>query len=118
MEEVAKKAAKSTSAPTMGSVGARGAKVDPKGTSGGTLIKKKHGKSVDPAPNKGGKPSRSNKLRPTTHDNRDGATYKITASFPRSVAPEASAIQGNGRIIASAINRSRQNFKSGMMDLD
>ena len=49
---------------------------------------------------------------------RGGATYGVRTAFTRSVAPEATATQSNGRLFSSAVNRSRVNFQSGASDLD
>jgi len=45
-----------------------------------------------------------------------GARYGITVKMPGGVAPEAGLTQSNGRIIPSAVNRSRANFSSGMAE--
>jgi hypothetical protein len=72
----------------------------------GTLVKKKGAQAGDPT--KMAKPSRSNVLA------RAGARFGVRVKFQKTTAPEAGATQGNGRIIAASINRSRPNFKAGM----
>ena len=75
----------------------------------GTLVKKKGAQAGDPT--KMAKPSRTK-----TMVERAGARYGIKVGFQKSVAPEAGATQGNGRIIAAAVNRSRPNFNEGMAE--
>lgn len=74
----------------------------------GTLVKKKNTASGDPY--KMAKPSRT-KVTAT-----GGARYGVRVKFQKSVAPEAGATQANGRIIPSAVNRSKPNFSSGMAE--
>jgi hypothetical protein len=74
----------------------------------GTLVKKKGAQAGDPT--KMAKPSRSN-ITAT-----GGARYGIRVKFQKSTAPEAGAVQGNGRIIPSAVKRSAPNFKDGMAE--
>lgn len=45
-----------------------------------------------------------------------GARYGVRVNFQKSVAPEASATQANGRIIAAAVNRVAPNFSDGKAD--
>ena len=61
------------------------------------------------------KPSRSNVMSPNAQG-RNGATYGIRAKMPAYAAPEAGATQGNGRLLSSAVNRSRPNFDDSMND--
>jgi len=75
----------------------------------GKLMKKKNTAAGDPY--KMAKPSRTK-----TMVERAGARYGIRVGFQKSTAPEAGATQGNGRIIASAVNRSRPNFNDGMSE--
>jgi hypothetical protein len=79
----------------------------------GTLIKKKGAQAGDPYAQP--KPSRSNVLSPNAQG-RNGATYGIRAKMPSYAAPEAGATQGNGRLLSSAVNRSRPNFDDSMND--
>ena len=55
-----------------------------------------------------GKPSRS-----STKIKQAGARYGVRVSMPSYKAPEAGSVQGNGRIIPPAINRTRSNFSAG-----
>ena len=77
----------------------------------GTLVKKKGAQAGDPYAQP--KPARSNVLGT---GGRNGARYGVRVGFNASVAPEAGATQGNGRIIPSAVNRSRPNFQAGVVD--
>ena len=79
----------------------------------GTLVKKKGAQSGDPYAQS--KPSRSNVMSPNAQG-RNGATYGIRAKMPAYAAPEAGATQGNGRLLSSAVNRSRPNFDDSMND--
>lgn len=45
---------------------------------------------------------------------RNGARYGISVNTVIPTAPEAGATQASGRIIKSAVNRSRQGFDDGM----
>lgn len=78
----------------------------------GTLVKKTGNAKGGTDPYKQAKPSRSNVL--VSAAARAGARFGIRVKFQKTVAPEAGATQGNGRIIAASINRSRPNFKAGM----
>ena len=75
----------------------------------GTLMKKKNTAAGDPT--KMAKPSRTK-----TMVERAGARYGIKVGFQKQTSPEAGATQGNGRIIASAVNRSRPNCNDGMAE--
>lgn len=77
----------------------------------GTLVKKKGAQAGDPYTQP--KPARKNVL---STGGRNGAVYGIRVGFNATVAPEAGATQGNGRIIPSAVNRSRPNFQAGVAD--
>jgi hypothetical protein len=80
----------------------------------GTLIKKKNTAAGDPYAQP--KPSRANVLSPNAAG-RNGATYGIrVGAGAAQVAPEAGMTQGNGRLVKSAVNRSRPNFQDGMVD--
>jgi hypothetical protein len=46
-----------------------------------------------------------------------GARYGIRVGFQKSVAPEAGATQGNGRLFSASVNRTSPNFKAGSADL-
>lgn len=72
----------------------------------GTLVKKKGAQAADPYPQ--AKPSR--KFVTAT----SGARYGIRVKYQASTAPEAGATQSNGRLFASAVNRTAPNFKDGM----
>ena len=74
----------------------------------GTLVKKKNTAAGDPT--KMSKPSRT-KTTATS-----GARYGIRVKFQKTVAPEAGATQGNGRLLPSAVNRSAPNFKAGIAE--
>ena len=56
------------------------------------------------------KPSRPNMLA------TGGARYGVRVNFQQSMAPEAGATQGNGRILPSSIKRSAVTFAEGMGD--
>lgn len=75
----------------------------------GTLMKKKGAQAGDPT--REAKPSRKN-----TMVERAGARYGIRVGFQKQVAPEAGEVQGNGRLIPPAINRSKPNFSAGMAE--
>jgi len=74
----------------------------------GTLVKKKGAQAADPT--KQAAPSRN---FVTSEGARNGARYGVRVGFQKQVAPEAGATQGNGRIISSATNRQRPNFRDG-----
>jgi hypothetical protein len=74
----------------------------------GKLMKKKNTAAGDPY--KMAKPSRPH-VKATS-----GARYGVRVKFQKSEAPEAGAIQGNGRLLPPAIKRSAQNFTEGMAD--
>lgn len=59
------------------------------------------------------KPSRTFVTSPNARG-RNGATYGIRVNHTKSVAPEAGATQGNGRLIGPAMNRQRPSFQEGM----
>ena len=78
----------------------------------GTLVKKKNTAAGDPT--RMAKPSRANVVSPdATHA---GARYGIRVMFQQTVAPEAGATQGNGRILPSAMKRQAPSFTEGMAD--
>lgn len=78
----------------------------------GTLVKKTGNAKGGTDYVKQAKPARSNVL--VSAAARAGARFGIRVKFQKTTAPEASATQGNGRIISASINRSRPNFKAGM----
>ncbi len=77
----------------------------------GILVKKKHGKSGDPV--KQAKPARKGTLLGME---RSGARHGIRVMFQKTEAPEAGAVQGNGRILPAATKRSRGEFQAGQAD--
>jgi hypothetical protein len=79
----------------------------------GKLMKKKNTAAGDPYAQ--AKPARPNVLSQNA-GGRNGATYGIKAKMPSYTSPEAGATQGNGRLIASAVNRSRPNFQDSIHD--
>jgi hypothetical protein len=79
----------------------------------GTLVKKTGNAKGGTDPYAQPKPSRANVLGA---GGRNGAAYGIRVGYSKTVAPEATATQGNGRLIKSAVNRSRPNFQDGMVD--
>lgn len=104
--------AKGSPRKTMGTIAASGFDNASAAPSKNTTLKAKgNSKSVDPA--KMAKPSRS---ATTADGHRAGARYGIKVGFQKQTSPEAGATQGNGRIIAPAINRSRPNFSAGMAE--
>lgn len=74
----------------------------------GTLVKKKN---VAAGGATGVKASRS-PVKATS-----GARYGVRVMFQKTEAPEAGAIQANGRILPSSIVRQSQNFVAGSSDL-
>lgn len=81
----------------------------------GTLMKKKGNAKGGTDPYAQPKPSRTFVMSPNAQG-RNGATYGIRAKMPSYTAPEASSTQGNGRLLSSAVNRSRPNFDDSMND--
>lgn len=78
----------------------------------GTLVKKKNTAAGDPT--RMAKPSRTKVMSPdATHA---GARYGIRVKFQQTVAPEAGATQGNGRILPPAMKRQAPSFAEGMAD--
>lgn len=77
------------------------------GPKAGTLVKKKNTASGDPYTQ--AKPSRT-KVTAT-----GGARYGIRVRFSKSVAPEATATQANGRLFSAAVKRGVQapHFEDG-----
>lgn len=82
----------------------------------GTLVKKGHSKSVDPAKSNPAPKSRSNVKSQGARGT--GARYGIRVKFQQTTAPEAGATQGNGRVFAPAVRRQKPNFSAGSADLD
>mgnify|MGYP006273067587 CR=1 FL=1 len=74
----------------------------------GKLVKKKNTAAGDPT--KMAKPSRTKVLATS------GATYGVRVKFQKSTAPEAGAIQSNGRILPPAMKAQAPNFSAGMAD--
>ena len=54
-------------------------------------------------------------MKPARTHNKatSGAAYGVTAKMPKQTSPEAAFVQGNGKIIPPATNRSRPNFQAG-----
>lgn len=71
-----------------------------------TLVKKKGAQSAEPA--NMAKPSRTNVT------NSGGARYGVRVKMSGGTAPEAGATQGNGRLFAASVKRSKPNFSAGM----
>ena len=80
----------------------------------GTLVKKKNTAAGDPYAQP--KPSRANVMSPDAKG--AGARYGIRVGFQKTVAPEAGATQGNGRIFKSPIARQKPEFGAGMQDFN
>ena len=78
----------------------------------GTLVKKKGAQAGDPT--KMAKPSRKNVM--SADAGGAGARYGIRVKFQKTVAPEAGATQGNGRLLPAAIKRQAPSFSAGMAD--
>ncbi len=76
----------------------------------GKLMKKTGNAKGGTDPYKQAKPSRSFVTA------TGGARYGIRVSFQKTVAPEATSTQANGRIIAPAVNRVKPNFSDGTAD--
>lgn len=76
----------------------------------GKLVKKTGNAKGGSDPYRQAKPSRSNVSA------TGGARYGVRVNFQKTVAPEASSTQANGRIIAPAVNRVKANFSSGGAD--
>lgn len=76
----------------------------------GTLVKKTGNAKGASDPYKQAKPSRGFVTA------TGGARYGIRVNFQKTIAPEATSTQANGRIIAPAVNRSAPNFKDGMAE--
>ena len=72
------------------------------------LVKKHGAQSADPATQ--AKPARSN----VKH--RTGAAYGIKTSMPSWKDPQIGPTQGNGRLFTAAVNRTKPNFDSGIVD--
>jgi hypothetical protein len=81
----------------------------------GKLMKKTGNAKGGTDPYAQAKPARPNVLSENA-GGRNGATYGIRAKMPSYTSPEAGATQGNGRLIASAVNRSRPNFQDSIHD--
>lgn len=97
-------------APTSADKGASSVKPKVREVLKGKLVKKTGNAKGASDPYTQAKPSRTK----TTASG--GARYGIRVKFQKSTAPEAGATQANGRIIASAVNRSKPNFTSGAAD--
>jgi hypothetical protein len=96
------------SLPSMETSAARGFKNASGSPEKGTLVKKKNTAAGDPT--KMAKPART-KVTATS-----GARYGVRVKFQKTTAPEAGAIQGNGRILPSAVKRQSPNFNAGIAD--
>jgi hypothetical protein len=92
--------------PTMGNSAATTAKNPSGAPEKGTLIKKKNTAAGDPY--KQAKPSR------TFVKATSARAYGIKTKMPSYVDPQIGPTQGNGRMIASKVNRTAPNFKDGM----
>jgi hypothetical protein len=79
----------------------------------GTLVKKTGNAKGATDPYVQAKPSRTFVDSPDARG-RNGASYGIRVKHVATVAPEAGATQGNGRIIGPAMNRQRPSFQEGM----
>lgn len=79
----------------------------------GTLVKKTGNAKGGTDPYVQAKPSRSYATSANARG-RNGATYGIRVNYTKSIAPEAGATQGNGRLIGPAMNRQRPSFQEGM----
>ena len=79
----------------------------------GTLTKKTGNAKGATDPYVQAKPSRTFVDSPDARG-RNGASYGIRVKHVATVAPEAGATQGNGRIIGPAMNRQRPSFQEGM----
>jgi len=99
-----------TSASASNATGAKPAKVA--APLKGKLVKKTGNAKGGTDPYRQAKPSRSNVSA------TGGARYGVRVKFQKSVAPEASATQANGRILSSAVNRGIQapHFTEGKAD--
>lgn len=82
----------------------------------GTLVKKGHSKSADPAKSSPAPKSRTNVQSQGAKGT--GARYGVSVKFQKTTAPEAGSTQANGRVFSPAVNRQAPNFKSGSADLD
>lgn len=82
----------------------------------GTLVKKGHSKSVDPAKSSPAPKSRTNVQGQGARGT--GARYGVRVKFQQTTAPEAGATQGNGRIFSPAVRRQKPNFTAGSADLN
>ena len=89
-----------TSASASNATGAKPAKVA--APLKGKLVKRTGNAKGGTDPYRQAKPSRSNVSA------TGGARYGVRVKFQKSVAPEASATQANGRILSSAVNRGIQ----------
>jgi hypothetical protein len=74
----------------------------------GKLMKKKNTAAGDPY----GMAKPSRKFVTAT----GGARYGIRVMFQKQTSPEASATQGNGRILSPSVKRSAPTFKDGMSE--
>lgn len=81
----------------------------------GKLMEKKGNAKGGTDPYAQPKSARPNVMSPNAQG-RNGATYGIRAKMPSYTAPEATSTQGNGRLLSSAVNRSRPNFDDSMND--
>lgn len=104
--------APASTAPTASS----SAKPNYKAPERGTLWKKTGNAKGGTDPYKQPKPSRPNVM--STEAKNAGARYGVRVAFQRTVAPEAGATQGNGRIFASAVARQKPEFGAGMQDFN
>jgi hypothetical protein len=78
-----------------------------------TLVPRKNTQAADPTLG----PTNTRTIKPYTEVyglERNGARYAVTVNTVVPTAPEAGATQASGRILNSAITRSRQVFDDGM----
>lgn len=80
----------------------------------GTLMKKKGNAKGGTDWVRQAKPSRKNVMSPDAGG--AGARYGVRVKFQATVAPEAGATQGNGRLLPAAIKRQAPSFSAGMAD--
>lgn len=80
----------------------------------GTLVPKKHGKSVDPTGYGKGNVAREFVQVDASNSERLGARFSIGAKFPAIYSAEAAATMGNAKVIPSIAGRQNPNFEMGV----
>jgi hypothetical protein len=98
--------------PTMGNSAATTAKNPSGAPERGKLMKKTGNAKGGTDPYKQAKPSR------TFVKATGGRAYGIKTKMPSYVDPQIGPTQGNGRMFASKVNRTKVNFTDGMSDLN